>query len=78
VDRFGWRAFLFAFLTLITGPLLNAVAIVFAIPSAYYAWKATRVSRESGMPLNIWGRIAQVASPLLLLWVIAGSIAEFT
>jgi hypothetical protein len=67
---------LFAFLTLITGPLLNVVAIVFAISSAYYAWKATRVARESGMPLNTWGRIAQVASPLLLLWVIAGSIVD--
>lgn len=78
VDRLGWWAFLFAFLTLIAGPLLNVIAIVFAIPSAYYAWKATEMSRASGVPMNAWGRIAQVASPLLLLWVIAASILELT
>lgn len=78
VDRYGWRSFLLAFLTLVTGSFLTVGALIFAVPAALYAWKATQLSRESGVPLNAWGRIGQVGSVLVLVWVVAGSVVELT
>lgn len=77
-DRLAWRGFLFAFLTLVSVPFgLFFVSLPLALMSEYYAFKANNMARERDAKPNVWGRIAVVLSPLLVIWMAAATISEF-
>ncbi|MDQ3954585.1 MAG: hypothetical protein M3285_03435 [Actinomycetota bacterium] len=73
VDYFGRWAFFTMFLALITGPSLFGYSLFFAISSAFCLWKAISFSRAAGAPLTLWARIALLACPLVLIWIISES-----
>ena len=70
LDYLGtWSLFL-TFLALFSP---NFYSLFFAFSSAFYLWKAIAVSRATGTPLTIRGRLALVACPLVLIWTVWGT-----